>query len=1103
MIKHQTVLFKLFKVSIVIITVIMHSYKHLDINWLPIGMTDLFLYLQMTNKAFPCETCPKTFRSNRELSHHTKRIHECSFSYMCDQCSKPFVDSYDLKRHIANIHATIKRFTCGICSKGFGTRSHYVDHMTKVHDKKAKVACEYCGKMMYDKKVLKRHIMNKHNRDSCPHQCPICLKKFPMMSHLVRHISKSHEKHDSLQCQFCEQVFVHQLCVDFHIKKTHALQMLVPPPVPSEDQPKKSEEKKKKPKVKQEPSTEDKTQFLCDICNMGFSNRKGYTRHIKRVHEKQGRVKCEQCGKVVCSETNLKRHILSVHSKANQSTIEAPKPFHCEICEKGFNLKKSLAKHMKSVHTKEGRARCQYCGKQMSSENSLAQHIMIVHDRDQCPYECEFCGKKFSRDSHLTRHLEEVHYNELQENETCEHCLAKFHNQVMLQMHVKRVHKDHKVIQSRSTVSRTSPALGVPKKKIPQECEHCGKVLADQDTLKKHVLSMHNRSACPFKCHFCNKRFVKNSALLRHKKYVHDVETSEEELEDIMDATDYAVDVKKHGADDEEVIKSEIAEVKVKIEQVEGDVEVMKIEPEIDHHEEMVIKQEIKEEVTEIDDVDNDYIDDVDIEEEHQIEQDDNLPFGDDGSTQYPVEKFEYHPILNEHDTEDDQEKKTMEYHQNIEESHQEAMVLIDHVKKVTDFVKCQLCLTVFQSSEDCDAHACIEAKVDEEEAAAEDEEEEQNSSFSEELPPDELPFKCDRCSKQYVNRGSLRRHIREDHEDPEKEVSKVRGHGNICTLCDTLFDQSYLLKLHLKKAHNVTDHVPGQIKAKHKCKLCDKVYCRKESVRRHIREDHEGRKPAKNGETFQCQQCDKAYDRKDTLRRHVRIVHEAAQAGYCDSCDGAFFRDITRHVIVAHTNQDQPVECPECGKTIGKNYSLKRHLKDCHEAMSPKLCDLCGASCKNRDALKQHKKNVHKRSLQKSENEGGDENNVHKWKCKTKKFPCPHCEKSIAGRSGLRTHIRTIHEKIRDFMCQECGKAFTQNVALQLHIKGVHSEEKKAGFACPKCDKIWTSERGRQLHMEKTHNEKYTYSCQTCPTSFDSKASLRIHLKICSTVKT
>merc|ERR1712029_439351 len=85
-------------------------------------------------------------------------------------------------------------------------------------------------------------------------------------------------------------------------------------------------------------------------------------------------------------------------------------------------------------------------------------------------------------------------------------------------------------------------------------------------------------------------------------------------------------------------------------------------------------------------------------------------------------------------------------------------------------------------------------------------------------------------------------------------------------------------------------------------------------------------------------------------------------------SCDGAFFRDITRHVIVAHTNQEKPVECPECGKAIGKNYSLKRHLRGCHEANSPKLCDLCGASCKNRDALKQHKKNVHKRSSQMSE---------------------------------------------------------------------------------------------------------------------------------------
>ena len=1027
---------------------------------------------------------------------------------MCDQCSKPFVDSYDLKRHIANIHATIKKFTCDICSKGFGTRSHYIDHMTKVHDKKAKVACEYCGKMMYDKKVLKRHIMIKHNRDSCPHQCPMCLKKFPMMSHLVKHISKSHEKHDSLQCQFCEQVFVHQLCVDFHVKKVHALQMLVPPPpvqLPSGDQPKK---KKQPPKVKQEEV--DKTLFLCDICNMSFSNKKGYSRHIKRVHERQGRVKCELCGKIVCSETNLKRHILSVHGKANQSVIDAPKPFSCEICEKGFNHKKSLAKHMKSVHAKEGRAKCRYCGKVMSSENSLAQHILIVHERDQCPFQCEFCSKKFSRDSHLTRHLEEVHSNQLQENESCEHCLAKFHNQVMLQMHMKRVHKDHKSRSSSTNASRTSPYGEVAKKKIPQECEHCGKVLADQDTLKKHVLSMHNRDACPFKCHFCNKRFVKNSALLRHKKYVHDEETSEEEWDDIMDKTDYSVD----GDNDKDVIKSEV--FKVKIEQVEGDVEVMKIEPEIDlqEDEEMMIKQEIKEEVTDIDNENasgagNDYIDDhVDEEEEYQFEHGDRLPFDDDGSTQlqYPIEEFEYHPILNEHDTEDDEQERKIEHDQNNEEGHdQEAIIMTDHVKKVTDFVKCQLCLTVFQSSEDCDAHACIEAKDDEEEAEeVAPDNEEHNSFFSaEELPADELPFKCDKCSKQYVNRGSLRRHIREDHDDPEKEVFKVRGQGNLCTLCDTLFDQSYLLKLHLKKAHNVTDHVPGQVKAKHKCKLCDKVYCRKESVRRHIREDHEGRKPAKNGETFQCQQCDKAYDRKDTLRRHVRIVHEAAQAGYCDSCDGAFFRDITRHVIVAHTNQEKPVECPECGKAIGKNYSLKRHLRDCHEANSPKLCDLCGASCKNRDALKQHKKNVHKRSSQMSENAEEGEETAGKRKWKTKKYPCPHCDKSIAGSSGLKTHIRTIHEKIRDFMCQECGKAFTQNVALQLHIKGVHSEEKKAGYPCPKCDKIWTSERGRQLHMEKTHNEKYTYSCQTCPTTFDSKASLRIHLKICPTVKT
>ena len=1037
-------------------------------------------------------------------------MHERTFSFMCDQCCKPFVDSYDLKRHIANVHALIKKFICEICNKGFGTKAHYTDHVTRVHEKSTQVPCEHCGKMMSDKKVLKRHIMNKHNRDSCPHQCPICLKKYPFIASLIRHISKSHEKHDSIQCELCDQVFAHKLCVEYHVKKAHALQMLVPPPTVEEpdvqivEQPKPKKEPKKKQKKAEAPdiillpSANEK--FICQICKMEFSTKKGHTRHIKRVHEKQGRVKCEFCGKVVCSETNLKRHILSVHSDGKYIE-KTPKPFACELCEKGFELKKSYVKHMKSVHQKEGRVKCEYCGKEMSSENSLAQHVMSVHERDQCPFECEFCGKKFSRDSHLTRHLEEVHANLLQENESCEECSEKFHNSLMLQMHVKRVHKA-------KSCSRSSPG----GTKIPQECEHCGKVLADQDTLKKHILSMHNRDACPFKCHFCNKRFAKNSALLRHKKYVHnDEDTSEEEEEDDYD--DYDDDLENEQivekSEPEQMVISELLDVKVKVEQVlEDDVEEMKIEPEI--HQEMLIKQEIKEEVKDTFDdeqefppwTDNDQLDqsfDEDASGMMQVDFDKSSDIVDDQDTdmmqlEYQVEKVESQILkyeFNLHDDDNDDIKADEDSTSKPDEINNEHCP-----KKVTDFVKCQACLTVFQSNEDCDAHACIEETND-------GENEPEQYSSAEEVP--DLPFKCKKCDKQYNNRGSLRRHVREEHEDLEKSgfgrFTKVRE--NICTLCDTMFDQSYLLKLHLKKAHNVTDHVPGQVRPKHKCKLCDKVYCRKESVRRHIREDHEGRKQAQSGETYKCQQCDKVYGRKDALRRHVRLIHEAVQAGYCDSCDGAFFRDITRHVIVAHTNQEKPVECPDCGKTIGKNYSLKRHLRDCREAMTPKLCDLCGASCENKEELKKHKKKAHKNPNLPKEPKMENGEMLEKKSYGAYKYPCPHCEKSITGKAGLRIHIQTIHEKRRDFMCAECGKAFTQKGALDLHIKGIHrNPEKAAGYSCPKCDKVWTSERGRQLHMEKTHNEKYIYSCQPCSVTFDSKASLKIHIQKCTAVK-
>jgi hypothetical protein len=63
----------------------------------------------------------------------------------------------------------------------------------------------------------------------------------------------------------------------------------------------------------------------------------------------------------------------------------------------------------------------------------------------------------------------------------------------------------------------------------------------------------------------------------------------------------------------------------------------------------------------------------------------------------------------------------------------------------------------------------------------------------------------------------------------------------------------------------------------------------------------------------------------------------------------------------------------------------------------------------------------------------------------------CPHCAATFTQSSGMRRHVRIVHEKRRDHACPHCDAAFGDASKLTVHVRAVH--EKRRDHACPHCD--------------------------------------------------
>ena len=286
---------------------------------------------------FVCEVCGYTAKQRTHVVQHHARKHAPK-EFPCTQCTKTFAYETDLANHQNVSHVAVKAHKCEVCGKSFASAKYLMAHQMR-HDQIKRHFCPVCDKGFLAKYRLEKHVETHKTRDerTLLYYCTICSKAFTSDSYRKDH-ENIHKGTEPYECKICGKTMKAQSAVWKHMQYHNS-----------------------------------EKQHTCPIerCKKRFRFKAGLTAHMV-THTKEGKHRCERCGKVYTQRQTLLRHVCktpitpqipSFTDEDQSSSLttdpmdisqlgspQAQSVYMCSECNKLFHSWEEINKHM-LLHT--------------------------------------------------------------------------------------------------------------------------------------------------------------------------------------------------------------------------------------------------------------------------------------------------------------------------------------------------------------------------------------------------------------------------------------------------------------------------------------------------------------------------------------------------------------------------------------------------------------------------------------------------------------------------------------------------------------------------------------------------------------------------------